>query len=143
MEAAHWHGWCASSKTIRSPDNRAGSHSGDGQPETARLKTQRAGPKLESHGKLSRARRLDRVPKSFAFIVNPERSSLGGAETPDVSIFHSCLWVAPSAINVAWLNLSNVFPWVERRVIRGQNEHLAESVMSLTCRFDMKYGCAP
>lgn len=30
----------------------------------------------ETHGKLSRARILDQVPKSFAFIVNPEQSSL-------------------------------------------------------------------
>lgn len=53
-----------------------GSHSRDGSQETARLKTQRTGPKPETHGKLSRACILNQVPKSSAFIFNPEWSSL-------------------------------------------------------------------
>lgn len=76
MEAAHWHGWCASSKTIHSADNRAWIPQSRWQPETARLKTQRTGPKPETHGKLSRACILNQVPKSSAFIFNPEWSSL-------------------------------------------------------------------
>lgn len=63
-------------KTIHSADNRAWIPQSRWQPETARLKTQRTGPKPETHGKLSRACILDQVPKSSAFIFNPEWSSL-------------------------------------------------------------------
>lgn len=59
----------------------------------------------ETRGKLSRARCLHQVPKSFAFLLNPEQS--GRAERRfQMSIY---FWVQPSAITGAWLDPLSVF----------------------------------
>lgn len=108
MEAAHWHGCCASSKTIRSPDNRAGSHSRGWQPETARHETQRTVAEAETQGKLSRACILDQRQKSSVFILNPTEQ-LCRVKTPDVNMLSSFCGFKPSVLTCAWFGPSFCF----------------------------------